>query len=70
MAYGQEMSEASEPNRSPSSWIESLERSKAQIVAGHTEPLLPLLDRLRSSAERMEALMGIPPDEVEPTNLR
>jgi hypothetical protein len=37
-------------------WIqESLERSEAQIAAGETVPLEPVLDRLRASIARMEA---------------
>ena len=60
------MSEAANPSRAPAGWREALERSKAQIVAGQTVPLLPILDRLRVSAERLEAEMGIPPDEAEP----
>ena len=47
---------------SPTGWRESLERSKAQIAAGKTVPLLPLLDRLRAAAERLEAEQGIADD--------
>ncbi len=37
-------------------WIaESLERSEAQIAAGQTVPLEPVLDRLRASIARMRA---------------
>jgi hypothetical protein len=39
----------------PAGWLESLERSKAQIAMGMTVPLIPILDRLRASAERLEA---------------
>ena len=46
----------------PAGWRESLERSKAQIAAGGTVPLLPLLDRLRAAAERLEAEQGIAED--------
>jgi hypothetical protein len=39
----------------PPGWlIESLERSEAQIAAGHTVPLEPVLDRLRASIARMK----------------
>jgi hypothetical protein len=38
----------------PAEWIESLERSKAQIAAGLTVPLISLLEQLRASAERLE----------------
>ena len=59
------MSEAANSSRAHTSWQESLARSKAQITAGHTVPLLPVLDRLRVSAERLEAEMGVNPDEVK-----
>jgi len=39
----------------PAAWLESLARSKAQIAAGESVPLLPVLDRLRATAERLEA---------------
>jgi hypothetical protein len=45
--------------------LESLERSKAQIAAGVTVPLIPILDRLRASAERLEAADNQPQDEAE-----
>jgi hypothetical protein len=41
-------------DKPPPSWlVESLERSEAQIAAGQTVPLEPLLDRLRASIARM-----------------
>ena len=46
----------------PTAWRESLARSKEQIAAGETVPLLPLLDRLRATAERLEAEQGITAD--------
>jgi hypothetical protein len=40
----------------PPLWLtESLERSEAQIEAGQTVSLEPVLDRLRSSIARMKA---------------
>ncbi len=39
----------------PLGWEESLERSEAQIAAGLTVPLEPVLDRLRATIRRMEA---------------
>ncbi len=47
---------SSPPGRvmAPAEWIESLERSKAQIAAGLTVPLISLLEQLRASAERLE----------------
>jgi hypothetical protein len=38
-----------------SAWLESLARSKAQIEAGQTVPLEPVLERLRASIARMDA---------------
>jgi hypothetical protein len=46
----------------PTGWRESLKRSKAEIAAGAKVPLLPVLDRLRASAERIEAEQGINAD--------
>ena len=60
------MSEASHTSRPPAEWRDSLERSKAQIAAGQTMPLLPVLDQLRATAEHLELEMGITPDEVKP----
>ncbi len=39
----------------PESIVASLARSEAQIAAGQTVPLEPVLDRLRSSIARMQA---------------
>jgi len=39
----------------PAGWLESLERSEAQIAAGQTVPLEPVLDLMRASIARMEA---------------
>ena len=66
----QAMSETATPSRAPAGWLESLERSKEQIAAGHTVPLLPILDRIRASAERLEAEMGVNPDEAKPNSSR
>jgi len=38
----------------PESIAESLARSEAQIAAGETVPLEPVLDRLRASIARMQ----------------
>ena len=48
----------------PAGWEESLARSKAQIAAGQSVPLLPILDRLRASAERLEAELCVTADGV------
>jgi len=46
----------------PAGWRESLKRSKAEIAAGAAVPLLPVLDRLRAAAERLEAEQGVTAD--------
>lgn len=43
------------PKPVPESIAASLARSEAQIAAGQTVPLEPVLDRLRSSIDRMQA---------------
>ncbi len=64
------MSEAPNTPRAPAKWLESLRRSKAQIAAGQSAPLLPVLDQLRATAERLEAEMGVTPDEAKPNPSR
>ena len=46
-------------------WLrEALERSEAQIAAGHAVPLEPVLERLRASIARMRAGQTMPgPDD-------
>lgn len=39
----------------PAGWLASLAQSKAEIEAGQTEPLEPILDELRASIARMGA---------------
>jgi hypothetical protein len=42
-------------DKTPPDWlVASLERSEAQIAAGQTVPLEPVLDRLRESIARMK----------------
>jgi len=48
------MSSSTDRVTAPAEWVESLQRSKAQIAAGLTVPLLPLLEQLRASAELLE----------------
>jgi hypothetical protein len=48
------MSNAANQMRVPAGWQDSLTRSKAEIAAGQSVPLLPILDRLRAAAERLE----------------
>jgi hypothetical protein len=68
-AYSSPMEEPKAAAAAPEGWRESLERSKAQIAAGEAVPLLPVLDRLRAAAERIEAEQGITADG-ESTTLR
>lgn len=39
----------------PAGWLEALERSEADVAAGRTVPLEPVLARMRESINRMEA---------------
>ena len=48
------MSEIDSNTDAPAGWMISLARSKAEIAAGQSVPLLPILDRLRDAAERLE----------------
>ena len=66
-AYSLPMEDHSRAAPPLADWRESLERSKAQIAAGQTVPLLPVLDRLRAAAERLEAEQGITADGDEAT---
>lgn len=50
----------------PPGWIvESLDRSEAQIAAGQTVPLEPVLDRLRASIARMQSADGTAAPDVD-----
>jgi len=60
------MSSEAGSTKPPAAWQASLARSKAQIAAGQSVPLLPVLDRLRASAERLEASHELSPDGVRP----
>jgi hypothetical protein len=59
------MAETSPGTPAPAGWHESLSRSKAQIAAGESVALLPVLDRLRASAERLETEQGVTADGAE-----
>jgi len=43
------------PRPAPAGWLETLERSEADLAAGRTVPLEPVLARMRESIKRMEA---------------
>ena len=60
------MSSTADRANVPEGWLESLERSKPQIAAGMTVPLIPILDRLRASAEQLEAADNHSQDEADP----
>jgi len=49
-----------QPNQAPNTMVESLERSNAQIEAGQSVPMQPVLDRLRDSIARMDARRTTP----------
>lgn len=45
----------------PAGWIDAMDESDAQLAAGQTVPLEPLLDELRQAAAQLEAkLAGLP----------
>jgi hypothetical protein len=53
--YNSPMNYTSPDKPGPESIAARLARSEAQIAAGQTVPLQPVLDRLRSSIDRMKA---------------
>jgi hypothetical protein len=61
------MQDIADRAHAPAGWLESLSRSKQQIEAGERVPLLPILDRLRVSAERLESEQGITADGMKLT---
>ena len=65
VTYCTEVTEISAAPKPRAEWQESLVRSKAQIAAGESVPLLPILDRLRASAERLEAQQGVTADGLK-----
>ena len=45
----------------PAGWLDAMDESDAQLAAGQTVPLEPLLDELRQAAAQLEAkLAGLP----------
>ena len=61
-AYDPVMTERSEPAQPGVAWQASLARSKGQIASGESVPLLPIRDRLRTSAEHLEAEQAVTAD--------
>jgi hypothetical protein len=52
------------PRPAPAGWLETLERSEADLAAGRTVPLEPVLARLRESIKRMELRQAGQDDEA------
>lgn len=52
------------PRPIPAGWLEAMDESDAQLAAGQTVPLEPLLDELRRSAEQLEAKLAGRPEYV------
>lgn len=48
------------PAPAPQHWVDALDRSAAEIAAGRTVPIEPVLDRLRASIARMRAAEAEP----------
>lgn len=64
-AYCLRMPETSPEKPVPAGWHERVVRNKTQIAAGRSVPLLPVSDRLRATAERLEAEQGVTADGAE-----
>ena len=45
----------------PAGWLEAMNESDAQLAAGQTVPLEPLLDELRHTAEQLEVKLAEQP---------
>ncbi len=56
------MSDPVGPEQPETAWRESLARSKSQIASGEIVALLPILDRLKMAAERLETEQGVTAD--------
>jgi hypothetical protein len=48
----------------PAGWLASLAQSKAEVEAGDTVPLEPILDELRASIARMKARQDAQADKA------
>lgn len=46
------------PRPAPAGWLEAMDDSDAQLAAGQTVPLEPLLEELRLAAEQLEAKLA------------
>ena len=52
------------PHPIPAGWLEAMDESDAQLAAGQTVPLEPLLDELRRAAEQLEAELADRPERA------
>jgi hypothetical protein len=48
----------------PLGWLEAMDESDAELAAGLTAPLQPLLDALRQAAEQLDAEPSGPPEHA------
>lgn len=48
----------------PAGWLEAMDESDAQLAAGQTVPLEPLLDELRQAAAQLEAKLAARPEHT------
>ena len=52
------------PRPAPAGWLEAMNESDAQLAAGQTVPLEPLLDELRQAAAQVEAKLAARPEHT------
>jgi hypothetical protein len=48
----------------PTGWLDAMDESDAELAAGLTVPLQPLLDALRQAAEQLDAEPAVPPEHA------
>lgn len=48
----------------PAGWLDAMDESDAQLAAGQTVPLEPLLDELRQAAAQLEAKLARLPEQT------
>ncbi len=48
----------------PAGWLDAMDESDAQLAAGQTVPLEPLLDELRQAAAQLEAKLAGQPEHT------
>ena len=52
------------PRPAPAGWLDALDESDAQLAAGQTVLLEPLLDELRQAAAQLEAKLAGQPEHT------